>query len=166
MARVFFEFEYAFDVPPAVVWDALVDWKGHEDWIFATYVELHTPGDPATVGVEFTAWSGPFPTTALGQRLSLEDRMQVTELEFDAATQTGTCRVAKLGPTLGGWAGFTVAPAETGSGTRLSWTENVTVRLLPGFLSPLTERVGVMGFRFFMRRLARQLRTPAAVSSV
>lgn len=158
MASVFFEFDYDFEASPQALWSALVDWKGHEKWIFATFVELHTPGDSTAVGSEFTAWTGPMPTTTFGQRLSLEDRMQVAELRFEDETLTGTCHVKKLGPTLGGQARFTVFPSPRGQGARLTWTEDVTVRLVPALLSPLIGRLGALGFRFFMGRLARQLR--------
>lgn len=161
---MFFEFDYDFDASARDVWDALIDWKGHEDWIYSTHVEVHAAGDTTAVGAEFTAWSGPLPTTAIGQRLSLEDRMQVAELHFDETSKTGRCRVTKLGPTLGGWAEFTVAPSantnrSSSPGAQLRWTENVTIDFLPRFLAPVLARLGVLGFRFCMRRLAAQLRT-------
>lgn len=171
MANLFFEFDYVFEAPPQIVWDALVDWKGHEKWIFATHVVLHGDGTPTDVGAEFTAWSGLLPTTRFGQRLSLQDHMRVAELHFDAVAESGTCRVDKLGPTLGGWAGFTVGPTGTAGtadsptkGTRMDWTEDVTVRYLPAVLAPLVSRVAILGFRFFMGRLARQLPATTALA--
>ena len=161
---MFFEFDYEFDAPPRQVWNELIDWKGHEQWIVSTFVELHGTGDSRAVGATFTAWSGPLPTTQLGRRLSLQDHMEVAELHYDAATETGVCRVNKLGPTLGGSAGFTVAPrlaagtAAPSGGTTLTWTEDVTVALVPNLLTPMLRRIGIIGFRFSFGRLARHLR--------
>ncbi|MEM7094794.1 MAG: SRPBCC family protein [Actinomycetota bacterium] len=155
MAHVQFELTQDFDAPPQVVWDELVDWKGHEEWIPATWVELHGEGEPATLGAEFTAWSGPFPTTNLGRRLSLQDRMRVDEIEFDAAAGSGSCSVTKLGPTITGTAAFTIEPHSAGS--RMVWTEDVSVPIAPQFVAPLLAKIGVAGFRFGMKRLASQL---------
>ena len=58
MAAVRFEVRHSFTAPARVVWDELIDWKGHEAWIPATKVEIHTDGDPTAVGAEFTATTG------------------------------------------------------------------------------------------------------------
>lgn len=70
MAHVRFEVRYHFPVPPLEVWDRLVEWAGHGDWIPATRVVVQ-PGHPTVVGATFTAWTG------IG-RLALEDRMRVS----------------------------------------------------------------------------------------
>lgn len=155
MAHVHFELTYDFEAPPRVVWDELVDWKGHEEWIPSTDVEVHSEGDEHGIGGEFTAWSGPAPTTSIGRKLSLEDRMRVDELDFDSAAGQGSCRVSKLGPVLTGWAAFTVEPM--GSGTRMVWVEDVKVPYAPQFLAPVFAKLGVAGFTFGMKRLAKLL---------
>lgn len=157
MAQVQLSLDHHFEAPPQVVWDALVDWKGHEQWIPATRVELHGPGDPTAVGSEFTAWSG------IGRRLALEDRMRVDVLEFDASTSSGSCRVTKLGPLLGGWAEFIVAPA--GAGTVVTWIEDVTIPRVPQFLAPLGRVIGVAGFRFGLSRLEKMLNASRSVAA-
>lgn len=149
MADVHFELTYDFAAPARTVWDELVDWKGHEKWIPATQVEVHTDGDPASIGAEFTAWSG------LGRKLALEDRMRVDELAFDDAAASGFCKVAKLGPMITGWASFRVATS--GSGSQLVWTEEVDVPYAPQFVSPVLAKIGVGGFRFGMKRLSKLL---------
>ena len=156
MAQVQLSLDHDFAAAPQVVWDALVDWKGHEQWIPATRVELHGPGDPTAVGAEFTAWSG------IGRRLALEDRMRVDLFEFDPSTSSGTCRVTKLGPLLGGWAEFIVAPAA--GGTVVTWIEDVTIPYLPQFLAPVGKVIGVFGFKFGLSRLAHMLRDVRAVA--
>ena len=150
MARIRFEVPYRFDAAPRAVWDELVDWTGHGEWIPATRVEVG-PGDPTAPGATFTAWTGP-------GRLSLEDRMRVVECTWDDDTARGECEVDKLGPVLVGRAGFTVTAH--GDGTALVWVEDVEVRRVPGFLAPVAARLGAAGFRVGMRKLARLLAHP------
>lgn len=149
MAHVQFDLTHDFGASARTVWDELVDWKAHEKWIPATQVEVHTSGDPASIGAEFTAWSG------LGRKLALEDRMRVDELAFDTDAESGFCKVTKLGPMITGWASFSVAPS--GSGSQLVWTEEVDVPYAPQFLSPVLAKIGVGGFRFGMKRLNKLL---------
>jgi hypothetical protein len=106
------------------------------------------PGDPTEVGYTFTAWSGVRP-------VALEDRMRVTRCDWDDAASTGICDVDKLGPILGGSAGFTVRP--DGSGTMLAWREDVTVPYLPNFLAPVAAFAGRLGFRLALRGLDKVL---------
>lgn len=149
MADVRFEVRSEFEASPRAVWDALVDWKGHEAWIPATRVDVG-PGDPTAVGATFTAFTGFGP-------LALEDRMRVVRCDWTAASSSGDCEVEKLGPILTGSAGFTVAP--DGDGSVVVWVEDVTVRYAPQFLAPLLSRIGAAGFRVGMRKLAKQLRS-------
>ena len=147
MTPVRFEVVVDFDADAALVWEALIDWKGHESWIPATRVEVDSP-DPADVGATFTAWTGYRP-------LLLEDRMKVVECEWNTDDRRGTCAVEKLGPLLFGQAGFTVEPRAQGS--RVTWIEDVTVKGLPRVLAPVAARIGATGFRFGMGRLGRLL---------
>jgi hypothetical protein len=148
MAPVRFEVVRRFDAAPRRVWDELVDWPAHGAWIPATRIE-GGEGDPDAVGYTFTAWTGWGP-------LALEDRMRVTRRDWDAATERGACDVEKLGPVLGGGAGFTVRPHGTGS--ELVWLEDVTVPYLPGFLSPVAAVLGRLGFGLALRSLDKVLR--------
>ncbi len=147
MARVHFELTRRFDAPVRKVWDELVDWPGHGAWIPATKIEAE-PGDPTAVGYTFTAWSGFRP-------LALEDRMRVTRCDWDEAAATGICDVDKLGPVLGGSAGFTVRT--DGAGTMLEWREDVTVPYLPQLLAPLAALAGRIGFGLALRSLDKVL---------
>ncbi len=148
MAAVRFEVRQPFATPAREVWDALIDWKGHEAWIPATKVEIHTDGDPTAVGAEFTATTGYRP-------LALPDRMSVVRCDWDEATGSGDCEVEKHGPVLLGRAGFTVSPTDGGS--EVVWLEDVTVRYLPGLFAPIARWAGAFGFRMGMRKLAKQL---------
>lgn len=147
MADVQFEVRHRFDAPARVVWDELVDWKGHEHWVPMTRVDVD-PGDSTAVGARFTAWTGPW-------RLALEDRMEVARCDWDDAEQSGDCEVTKLGPILRGRAGFTVEQHD--SGAELAWFEDVTMPYTPQFLAPIVGRLGAAGFGFGMRRLAKLL---------
>lgn len=147
MGRVYFELERRFDAPVRRVWDELVDWPGHGAWIPATTIEGE-PGDPTAVGYTFTGWTGIRP-------VALEDRMRVTRCDWDDENQQGACDVDKLGPILGGSAGFTVRP--DGAGTLLTWREDVTVPYLPGFLAPLAAFAGRIGFSLALRGLDKVL---------
>jgi len=147
MLPVTFELTRRFDVPVRVLWDELVDWPAHGAWIPATTIEGEG-GDPNEVGYAFTAWTGVRP-------VALEDRMRVTRCDWDEATQVGVCDVDKLGPVLGGAAGFTVRP--DGSGSTIEWREDVTLPYLPAFLAPVGAFVGRIGFSLALRNLAKVL---------
>lgn len=147
MANVRFEVRYQFEADSRAVWDELVDWRGHGDWVPATRVEVGE-GDPTEVGATFTAFTGYGP-------LTLEDRMRVTRCDWDDQAAQGTCDVDKLGPVLTGRAGFTVEPH--GERTRVVWVEEVVVPYVPEFLSGIVGTAGAAGFRAAMRRLAALL---------
>jgi len=141
MPDVEFHVRHEFSVPPRRLWDEMIDWERHERWIPLTRVDLGDPG-------EFTAYTG------LG-RVAMPDAMRVTELAWDDAAATGRCTVDKLGPVLFGTAGFTVEPAPAGS--VIDWFERVDVKYLPSFLGPVATKVGSVGFRQGMKRLAKLL---------
>lgn len=152
MARVTFDLVRRFDPAPRRVWDELVDWPGHGSWIPMTTVDVDAVSvgsQPTDVGFTFTAWSGVRP-------LALEDRMRVTRCDWNDDELTGVCAVDKLGPVLGGSAGFSVRP--DGAGTALEWREDVTISWLPQFLAPIARQMGVAGFKMALRSLDRVMR--------
>lgn len=154
MARVSFEVTRRFDADPRVVWDQLIDWPSHGEWVPLTTMEVAEPGsDPGAVGYEFTGWTGWRP-------LALQDRMRVTRCDWDDDARTGFCTVDKIGPTLGGDAGFTVRP--DGAGTELVWNEDVVVPYVPGFLSGVAAWFGRLGFGHALKRFDRFLSRSAA----
>lgn len=147
MTKVTFTVHHDFAAPPRAVWDELVDWEGHAEWIPMTRMDVE-PGDPTAPGARFTAYSG------VG-RVALEDRMQVVECTWDDDAQRGYCEVEKLGPVLTGRAGFTIEPK--GDGSALEWFEDVDARYVPRFASGLAARAGAAGFKQGMKRLAKLL---------
>lgn len=147
MAHVRFTIHQHFECSAHDLWSELVDWKGHEQWIPATRVELD-PGDPTEVGAIFTAFTGFGP-------LALKDRMRVVLCNWDGTKSTGECEVKKLGPILKGAAGFTVEPQS--GGATMEWFEDVMVPYVPNVLAPLLARIGAVGFRVGLRKLSRLL---------
>jgi len=79
--------------------------------------------------------------------------MRITRCSWDDETSTGDCEVEKLGPVLRGHAGFTVKPE--GGGCVVTWREDVTVPVVPGFAAPIVATLSAAGFRLGMRRLAK-----------
>lgn len=149
MATVVFTVRHTFQAAPRAVWDELVDWAGHANWIPATRVEVQ-PGDPLAVGARFTAWTGYGP-------LTLEDQMEVHTVTWSDTEQRGSCTVGKLGPVLTGTASFVVEPGSSGP-TDLTWIEDVRVPHVPQFLAPIVGRLGAAGFKLAMMSLSRQMR--------
>jgi hypothetical protein len=147
MAKIHFDVRHRFDQATKLVWDELVDWERHADWIPATKMDVE-PGDPTEVGREFTARSGFGP-------VALVDRMRVVSCDWDEAASSGDCVVEKIGPILYGRAGFTVVP--DGSGSVVDWVEDIEVRRVPQFLAPIAAKLGALGFKQGMKGLAKQL---------
>lgn len=154
MAPISFTVTHHFDAPARVVWDEMTDWTAHGRWIPATRVEIDE-GDPRQVGGRFTGYTGYGP-------LTLVDRMEVTRFEWDDGAESGECEVAKLGPVLRGRAGFTVRPAQDGTGgSAVDWFEDVTVPYLPGFVAPVVDRLSAAGFSMGMKKLGKLLAQPS-----
>jgi len=149
MADIRFEVQHRFAASSQRVWNELVDWKRHEQWIPATTMEVD-PGDPTEVGRELTARTGFGP-------FALPDRMRVERCDWDHAASSGDCVVEKLGPVLRGRAGFTVGPdrepASEPDGSVLEWFEDVSVPYVPQFVAPVGAWIGAFFFRQGMRRL-------------
>lgn len=152
MALIDFTVVHRFDAPAKVVWDEMIDWPSHGDWIPATHVEIDS-GDVHAVGGRFTGYTGYGPVT-------LVDRMVVSEIEWDASAAAGSCEVEKLGPVLTGRAGFRVFP--DGDCSVVEWFEEVTVPYLPGIFAPIVSKVSAFGFSMGMRQLAKVITRKAA----
>lgn len=146
-ADIEFTVVHRFDAAPAEVWNELIDWKGHEQWVPMTRVELG-PEPHDEPGATFMAFTGVW-------KLGLEDNMRLTQLDWDDAAATGTCEVEKTGPILTGRAAFTVTP--DGDGTRVDWVEDITAKYAPGFAAGLLGTIGAAGFKQGMKRLAKLL---------
>ncbi|MGI9612635.1 MAG: SRPBCC family protein [Acidimicrobiales bacterium] len=149
MAQIDFTVSHQFAAPSRVVWDEMIDWPSHADWIPATRMEVDS--DNAQVeGATFTGYTG-------YKKLALVDRMRISAIEWDETTTTGSCEVEKLGPVLQGRAGFVVTPH--GEGSSVEWFEQVTVPYLPRVFAPIVNKLSALGFSLGMRRLAQIVET-------
>ena len=145
MALIDFTVSHRFAVPSQVVWDEMIDWPGHAEWIPATRIELDTDNSQVE-GATFSGYTG-------YGKLTLVDRMRISKIEWDETTAQGSCEVEKLGPILQGRAGFVVRP--DGDGSTVDWFEQVTVPYLPRLLAPIVNKLSALGFSLGMRRLAK-----------
>ena len=146
MTAIQFTVTHHFDAPSRLVWDEMIDWQSHAQWIPATRVEVDGDGPAHSVDDTFTGYTGYGPAT-------LVDRMRVSEIDWNDETGVGSCEVEKLGPVLHGTAGFTVTP--DGDGCRVDWFEKVTVKYLPRVVAPVVSKASAAGFGFGMKRLAK-----------
>ncbi len=145
MALIDFTVSHQFAAPSRAVWDEMIDWPSHAEWIPATRIELDTE-DSKVVGATFTGYTG-------YSKLTLVDRMRVSAIDWDETTAQGSCEVEKLGPVLKGKAGFVVRP--NGDGSTVEWFEQVTVPYLPRLVAPIVSKLSALGFSLGMKRLAK-----------
>lgn len=125
------------------VFTALVDWRGHADWVPLTTVEI-VSGDGG-VGTEFIATTGLRP-------LALPDRMRVDALDAEALRVD----ITKLGPMLTGSVVITVYPVTEWT-CRVEWTEDVLAKRLPHLFARPAAAASKLAFERSLRRLARYL---------
>ncbi len=150
MAEVTFAVQHEMPHPAKAVFDALVDWPGHADWVPMTRVQvLEGTGG---VGTTFVA------TTGLGP-LGLADRMRVTALDPDRMH----VQVVKIGPILTGEVTLSVTEAGEAA-SRVDWVEDIHVPWLPQFAARPVGALASAGFRSSLRRLSRRLSEGAGVS--
>ena len=145
MALIDFTVTHRFAASSRAVWDEMIDWPSHANWIPATRMEVDSD-DFQVEGATFTGYTGFW-------KLALVDRMRISAIEWDEATALGSCEVEKLGPVLRGRAGFDVSPH--GDGSNVDWFEQVTVPYLPKLLAPIVSKLSALGVAFGMRRLAK-----------
>lgn len=143
MANVRFRVTRDLSLPARVVFDELIDWPGHAEWVPLTRVVVESgDGGPGTV---FVATSGIGP-------LSLPDRMRVDALDVDAMT----VRVTKIGPVLTGVVDLSVT-ALGDARCRLDWLEDIRVPVLPQFLARPVAAAARRGFETSITRMAKRL---------
>lgn len=143
MARVFFTVSRDLPLPARAVFDELIDWKAHADWVPLTKVEiLSGDGGP---GTEFVATSG------IGA-LALPDRMRVDALDPEAMT----VHVTKIGPLLTGEVHLAVTAIDENS-CHLDWVEDIRVPGLPSFLARPTAAAARQGFVISISKMAKKI---------
>jgi hypothetical protein len=143
MARVFFTVSRDLPLPAPAVFEELIDWKAHADWVPLTRVEIIS-GDGGP-GTEFVATSGVRP-------LALPDRMRIEELDAEAMT----VRVTKIGPLLTGEVRLAVTAIDERS-CHLEWVEDVRVPGLPSFLATPTAAAARRAFTISINKMAKKI---------
>ncbi|MEV4423804.1 SRPBCC family protein [Streptomyces sp. R-07] len=128
-----FRVERTVPLAPEEVWRRLTDWPAHGRQVPLTRTRVLTPGRDG-VGTRFVARTG------IG-RLSFDDPMEVVRWEPPAAGRPGTCRLEKSGRVVRGWALVEVT-GTGGGGSRVEWTEELSVRGVPRAFDPLLTRAG------------------------
>ena len=143
MARIRFTAVTPLRHPARLVFDALVDWRGHARWVPMTRVRVESgDGGPGTTFVA---------TTGLGP-LALPDRMRVEECDADAMT----VRIVKIGPVLSGE--VRIAVSEQGpDASEVTWLEDIRVPLMPQFLAGPVAYVTRRAFELSLDRLGTVL---------
>ena len=144
MARVHFTVQRQIPLPARVVFDELVDWRGHAEWVPMTTVVIES-GDGGA-GTTFIATTGMRP-------LALPDRMRVDSLDAEKMT----VHISKIGPVLTGDVHLAVHPV-TDSTCDLTWVEDVRVPYLPGFLAPPVAFAARKAFEISIKAMAKRAR--------
>lgn len=144
MARVHFVVRRHLTLPARVVFDELVDWRGHAEWVPMTTVVIES-GDGGA-GTTFIA------TTGLGP-LALPDRMRVDSIDAEQMT----VHISKIGPVLTGEVHLAVDPV-TATSCELTWDEDVVVPYLPSFLSKPVAFAARKAFEVSITRMTKRAR--------
>jgi hypothetical protein len=144
MSRVHFTVRKYLPLPGRIAYDALVDWRGHAEWVPMTRVVMES-GDGG-VGTTFIATTGIRP-------LALPDRMRVEAMDADARTVT----VVKIGPVLTGEVQLAVESVGDAACTVL-WDEDIRVPWLPGFLAKPVGAIARKAFEVSLARMAKHAR--------
>lgn len=144
MAWVSFTVTRHLRLPAQAVFDELVNWQGHADWVPMTRVVIES-GDGGA-GTTFVATSGLGP-------LALPDRMRVVSLDSESMQ----VHIVKVGPVLTGDVHLSVA-ALSNTTCEVAWLEEVRVPLLPKILARPVAAAARKAFAISLDRMARGLR--------
>lgn len=143
-------FTVTLELPHAMehVWERLVDWESHSQWIPGTTVTM--TNEVVGVGASFVG------RTRVGMWV-LDDPMTVTTFE-PPENGVARCTVTKTGDTLKGTAGFTLT-ATGPTTTRLEWFEDVAPRaaIVGYWLRPFIPIVGRIAFTSALKAFADTL---------
>jgi hypothetical protein len=128
--------ERSSPLPVDEVWRRLTHWERHAAHVPLTAIVVTTP-PPTHVGTVFVARTGVGP-------VGFDDPMEVVRWDPPVPGATGRCRLEKRGTLVRGWAEITVGAHGTGS--RVTWHEELSVRGVPRLLDGLTARSGRLMF--------------------
>jgi polyketide cyclase/dehydrase/lipid transport protein len=138
--------------PPQAVWDKLIDWPSHHEWMVLTKVES-AGGDLHGVGAGIVGVTGVGP-------VAFSDPMTVTAWQPPPAP-VARCEVAHTGRLVRGAGAFEVE--STPNGCRVVWSE--WVRLPFGLLGDVgwlaARPITAFFLRVSLRRLAKLVESTA-----
>jgi carbon monoxide dehydrogenase subunit G len=119
-----FEIVREVRLPPDESWQRLTDWEQHARHVPLTRIIRTDDGFIARTGIG---------------RLAFDDPMEIVEWR-----EPSFCRLEKRGRVVTGWAEVFVEPQGTGS--RVTWREDLHVRGLPRALDGLTNATSTRVF--------------------
>jgi carbon monoxide dehydrogenase subunit G len=119
-----FEIVREVRLPPEESWKRLTDWEQHGRHVPLTRIIRTDEGFIARTGFGPVGFNDP--------------------MEIVAWREPSFCRLEKRGRRVTGWAEVSVEPQ--GSGSRVTWREDIHVRGLPSALDPLTRAVSTRVF--------------------
>ncbi|WP_369142778.1 SRPBCC family protein [Streptomyces sp. R44] len=141
-----FRVERTVPLPPEEVWRRLTDWPAHGRQVPLTRTIVLTPG-PNGTGTRFTARTG------LG-RLAFDDPMEIVHWEPPTGDRPGVFHLEKSGRVVQGWARVEVTATGAG-GSRVLWTEDLSVRGVPAAFDGLLASAGRLIFGRALNGLLR-----------
>jgi hypothetical protein len=130
-------------LPAAQAFARITDWARHSEHIPLTTVSV-TSDPPAGVGTTFVGRTG---LAGIG----FDDPMTVTQWQPPQEGSPGRCRLEKTGTLILGWAEIEVQVQ--GDGSRVVWTEEVSIQGLPRIFDRLAQAGGQWMFGRAIDRL-------------
>jgi carbon monoxide dehydrogenase subunit G len=113
-----FEIVRVVDLTPAEAWARVTRWESHGSFVPLTTI--------TTTDLGFVARTGLGP-------VGFDDPMEIVEWD-----EPSYCKLVKTGRLVRGWAEIEVVPQGTGS--RVVWREDISVRGVPRFADPVVKR--------------------------
>jgi carbon monoxide dehydrogenase subunit G len=139
------------DRPGAEVWDGIVDWERHGDWVPLTTMVVSEPS--TGVGARFVGRTG---IGGARRPIGFDDVFEVVRWQPPDGERPGRCDLRRVGRVIRGEAWFEVHPLGPDR-TRVDWGEVAVVPTLLRPLTPLFRAVFGAGLTRVLRRMARDL---------
>lgn len=149
--QVLIERSVEIDRPAAEVWDGVVDWQRHGDWVPLTTMVVSEPS--TGVGARFVGRTG---IGGARRVIGFDDVLEVVRWEPPDGERPGRCDVRHVGRVVRGEAWFEVH-ALGPHRTRVDWGEVADVPTLLRPLTPVIRAVTGVALSRVLRTMARDL---------